>query len=252
MMKISLMKAIDHYVGRPLCLALDIYCRFRSLFPTSKFRHPQKILIMKYFGMGSILLASPMLRALKQKFPEAEIGFLTFAQNEDILGRMGVTDNIYTLRTGNFQLFLWDLFRQLRLIRKERYDVTIDMEFFAKFSTIMTFLSGSPIRIGYFLRQMWRGDLLTNQVYYNHYKHVTEVFGALAEPLGGEVKDMVLERPAVYDEEYKAADILLRKEGIEEGDRLIGFNVNVSDLAMERRWPKEEFPISCKSFIKRH
>jgi lipopolysaccharide heptosyltransferase II len=204
---------------------------------------------MKYFGMGSIILASPLLRAIKQSYPSARIGFLTFASNRDIVGRLALVDTIYALRTDSPLHFAADLFKSIWRIRRERYDITIDMEFFAKFSTIMTYVSGSPVRIGYFLRQMWRGNLLTHQIYYNHYKHITEVFGALAAPLEIEIADYALTSPSFSPTEDAAAALILEKEGVRKNDVLIGFNVNVSDLSPERRWPRQEFQSLAKALM---
>ena len=241
-MNIRTMKAIDHFVGIPVCLMLDLFQHIWVTFQRSDNNPPpRRILVMKYFGIGSILLASPMLRAIKARYPEVTISFLTFAGNRDMVERLGLVDEIHTLRTDSLLHFVCDMAQVLHRIRFERYDVTIDMEFFSKFSTIVTYLSGSPVKIGYFLRQMWRGDLLTEQVYYNHYKHITEVFGALAVPLGVTVTNCSLQSPLITEEEKTAAGTMLEQEGIGPEELLIGFNVNASDLSLERRWPKAEF-----------
>jgi lipopolysaccharide heptosyltransferase II len=240
-MNISVMKKIDQYVGMPICLALDIVSRFRSIFPVRNIEKPRKILVMKFFGMGSVILSSPMLNGLRNTFPVAEISFLTFASNKDIIERLNLVNNVYCLRTSSFLEFAGDLIRTLLAIRKERFDVTIDMEFFSKFSTIITFLSASPIRIGYYLRQLWRGDLLTHQIYYNHYKHITEVFAALAAPLNVQVENYKLIRPAISAAEIKSALQLLSSVGIQPDEGLICFNVNASQMSLERRWPMKEF-----------
>ncbi len=240
-MKTSTMKTIDHYLGIPVCLFLDIVQRLREIFPRQHVRVYRRILVMKFFGMGTILLASPMLRAIKARHPDATIGFLTFESNRDIVMRLGLVDEVYTLRTGTLRQFAGDLLRSIRVIRRSRYDVTIDMEFFSKFSTIITYLSGSPVRIGYFMRQLWRGDLLTEQIYYNHFKHITEVIGALAVPLDVRITDGTIQRPMISSSDLERASELLTSEGVDSNELLIAFNVNVSDLSLERRWPKEHF-----------
>lgn len=235
------MKTLDWMLGVPVCLCLDLVKKVADLIPGRRYHQPRKILVMKYFGMGSILLASPLLRALRQQHPEATISFLTFASNRSIVERLKLVDRVYLLRTDSLLNFVGDLARNLWQIRCERYDVTIDMEFFAKFSTIMTYLSGSPKRIGYFLRQIWRGDLLTDHIYYNHFKHITEIFAALATPLGVTVTDYSLTPPAISQAEQASATEVLAAHGISNEQPLIAFNVNASDLSYERRWPKEQF-----------
>jgi lipopolysaccharide heptosyltransferase II len=248
-MNVRIMKTIDHYLGIPMCFVLDFFQMVVALLPKKSPGPPTKILIMKYFGIGSIILSSPLLRALKNNYPNAKIAFLTFASNQDIVKRLALVDVVYTLRTDRPVHFVADLFSTIWKIRHERYDITIDMEFFAKFSTIMTYISGSPIRIGYFLRQLWRGNLLTHQIYYNHYKHITEVFGALAAPLGIQISDYALTRPFFSESENNAAALILEKEGVQKNDLLIGFNVNVSDLSLERRWPKQKFQALAKALM---
>lgn len=241
-MNMKNMKQLDHYAGIPICLLLEVFHRLPSLSsPRGKNNPPRKILLMKFFGMGSILLSSPMLRGLRERYPDAEIGFLTFASNRSIVERLHLVDHIYSLNTGSLTTFVLDVVRQLWRIRKEGYDVTIDLEFFSKFSTIVTYLSGSQVRIGFFLRQLWRGDLLTEQIYYNQYRHITKVIGALVAPLDVNITDYGIQRPAFSDSELARAMELLSSCGVGPDDLVIGFNVNVSDLSLERRWPKESF-----------
>ncbi len=248
-MNIKEMKKIDHYVGIPVCLFFDLLKKIFFFLPSRRFGTPRKILIMKFFGMGSIVLSSPMLRALKRKHPQAKIAFLTFSKNRSIVERLGLADHVYILRTDSLFRFCIDVLKTVLAMRREHYDVTIDMEFFAKFSTIMTHLSGSPVRIGYFLRQIWRGDLLTHQVYYNHFKHITEIFAALVAPLDVPVDDHSLERPAVSPvEDVKAAE-LLAQYGIRSDELIIVFNVNASELSMERRWPTQNFRILAEALL---
>lgn len=240
-MRVSTMKAIDHYLGIPICLLLELYQRLASLFRFKERRPVDRILFVKFFGMGSILLATPMLRAVKEKFPDAEVALLTFAENREIVERLMVADIVLTLRTQSLPVFTLDLISVLWRIRKLRFYATVDMEFFSKFSTIVTYLSGSPVRIGYFLRQLWRGDLLTDHIYYNHYKHITEVFAALAAPLGVTVSNFTVKSPVLSNEEAIEADLLLEGEGLSSKEAIIGFNVNASELSLERRWPDHRF-----------
>ena len=48
--------------------------------PTDKVKN---ILVIKFFGLGSILLMTPALRGLKSLYPKANICFLTFAENTE-------------------------------------------------------------------------------------------------------------------------------------------------------------------------
>jgi ADP-heptose:LPS heptosyltransferase len=65
-----------------------------------------------------------------------------------------------------------------------------------------------------------------------------------------EITDYSLTRPFFSEAENAAAGLILEKEGVQKQDVLIGFNVNVSDLSLERRWPKQEFQTLAKALLK--
>jgi ADP-heptose:LPS heptosyltransferase len=98
---------------------------------------------------------------------------------------------------------------------------------------------------------MWRGDLLTHQIYYNHYKHITEVFGSLVAPLGVKVIDYTLSVPRISESDEHAASVLLEEQGLTAAVPFIIVNVNVSDLSLERSWPLPSFQ-ELTSGLQRH
>lgn len=252
-MNIQQMRNIDSLIGGIVCLLLEISERLKRIF----FKRPsiptdvKRILITKYLGMGSILLATPMLRALRSKFPKSKIVFLTFDGNAQFARQIRLIDEVISIRTKTLSSFTVDLVRALFKIRRERFDVVFDLEFFARFSTIVSYLSGAKMRVGYYLPKLWRGDLLTHQVHFNPYKHVTEVFAAQLKPLDVEITDFTLIPPMVREDKVKDVTLLLEEKGLMEGEWIASVNVNASDLSKERRWPKESFVKLIASIIER-
>ena len=241
-MNTSQMRRIDFFLGGALCFLLDLYERVRRVFVHP---HPlgpvRKILVTKYMGMGSILLATPTLRALRQAYPESRLVFLTFQGNARFAERLPLIDEVRYFRTSSFVALGSDLWTTLRELRRERFDLVLDLEFFARFSTIVSYLIGGTMRFGYYLPKLWRGDLLTHQIHFNPYRHVTEVFAAQLAPLGITVSDFSLTPPQTPPGAAESLVVLLRAQGVLEGERLVVMNVNASDLSMERRWPHGHF-----------
>ena len=136
-MKINQMKAIDKWLGIPICILLTLFNKI-WIFPKFRKRKDKvkKILVMKYFGIGSILLATPAFRALRKSFPDANITFLTFSSNEEICNILKIADDYIYLSTKDFSAFFFRTLRALWKIRKEQFDISVDMEFFSKFSTM--------------------------------------------------------------------------------------------------------------------
>lgn len=82
-----------------------------------------KILIIRFSSIGDILLTSPLLRVLKNRFPQAKIDFVTKSQYHDLLSTNPNIHAIYTLDTKGGHAAL----KQLRQnVRKNIYDLIID------------------------------------------------------------------------------------------------------------------------------
>ncbi len=130
-MNIKTMKFIDAFLGIPICLLLTIYNKIKHLIcgsnRTIKDSEINKIILIKFFGMGSIILSTPMIRRLKQKYPNAKIYFLTFAGNEEICNLIEFIDEVYGIRTKSFTLLCCDLLSIIHKLRSKHCDVVIDM-----------------------------------------------------------------------------------------------------------------------------
>ncbi len=246
-MKIDTMKAIDHRLGLVICLFLDAVHRAARLVKGRRREvgEVRRILVTKYFGMGSILLATPMLAALRRRFPDASITLLTFENNREFGGLLTCVDDVLCLRTAGLGVFLRDVLAALWTCRRRRIDVAVDLEFFSKFSTIVTYLSGARVRVGFQLRSLWRGDLLTHPVYMNQHRHITRAYFAMAEALGARLPDptvSALEPPRDAVRVSDAARERVRRRLAEFGDGpFIAVNPNASELSFERRWPAKRF-----------
>jgi ADP-heptose:LPS heptosyltransferase len=251
-MNIKTIKFLDETVGPLICFCFHWYNSVKKIFLISKYKIvPEKvknILIIKFFGMGSIILAGPMFRALRGKFPKAKIILLTFSSNKEISQRLGFINEVVGVNTGSFLKFTKSLLKSIWHIKKKRCEISIDLEFFSKSSTLIQYMCGTKIRIGYYLIQigfllkmMWRGNLLTHNVYYNPHKHTSEAFLALARSIGADTDDMSLPAVSIYDEDRSRLTKLLSNIEINKKNFIIIMNINASQLCLERRWPIEKF-----------
>ena len=67
-----------------------------------------------------------------------------------------------------------------------KLDAAIDMEFFARGSAVIAFLSGARARVGFhtwYAAGPYRGDLFTHRLLYNPHLHTTTTFQVLVEAL---------------------------------------------------------------------
>lgn len=87
--------------------------------------NPQKILIIKPSGIGDIVHAAPVAKALKIIYPAAKIHWIVFTRFAGILRSVeGVDSVIKWDRRGGLK----EYFRVLGEIRRQRYDIVIDLQ----------------------------------------------------------------------------------------------------------------------------
>jgi hypothetical protein len=64
------------------------------------------------------------------------------------MGRIA-PENVFTIRNDRISASVGDAFQAIYLIRKLRIDAAIDLEFFARSSAALSFLSGARYRVGF-------------------------------------------------------------------------------------------------------
>ena len=182
-MNVRLYRWIDQWFGPPICAVLSA---FRRIVPRRvKAAPPRKILVILLSEMGSLVLASPMFDYLKQRYPGASLHLLQFRRNREAVDLLGVvpSENVITLDDRSFSSLIRSAFQVLRTLRAMRADVVIDCELFARMSSILSFLSGAPVHVGFhrFTQEgLYRGSFITRPVLYNPYRHISNQFLTLA------------------------------------------------------------------------
>jgi ADP-heptose:LPS heptosyltransferase len=233
------MRLMDRFIGIPLCWSLGLYYRLFGNSGNSQLRQPVKsILVIKFFGMGSILLATPAISLIRRAFPEARISFLSFRNNKELLERISTIDEVLTVNRSSFVSFMKETLLVAHSIRLNHYDIVFDFEFFSKYSTLLNGLSRAHIRIGFDLPTMWRASILTHQVPLEKNQHVVHSFCAQIKSVATKADHTPdVEAPRICDSDHAS---LLRKFPIDR-KRIITINVNAGDTFLERRWPGERF-----------
>ncbi len=111
-------------------------------------RKVKKILVIKPAAIGDVLLCTPVIENLRHNFPEARIVFLTQKYCKEVL-----TGNPFLNRILTYDLKLDSGWCLIRNIRKQKYDLVIDL-FGNPRTAIITFCSRARYRVGY--RFNWR------------------------------------------------------------------------------------------------
>lgn len=252
-MKIKTLRIIDLWVGRPICWFITLLYFAKGLLVTRTApADPRQILFIKLFGAGSIVLAYPTVREVQRRFPKAELYFLTFRANRPVLTLLGAIPegNIYTVRNDTFLHLVHDICVCLNGLIRKKLDVIIDLEFFSRFTAILSFALRSQLRIGFYgfhTEGLRRGRFINGQVNYNHTLHTARAFFTLLRPLGigqerfDPILPLIPPTPAYPGNIRSLLPAAPSGDGRTETTRWIAINPNTSDLIDLRRWPDEHF-----------
>jgi len=263
---VNTMRAIDHWVGVPLCAVASplvvLMDGVKNIFGRGP-EAPKKLLFIELSEMGSAILVDPAMRNAQAR--GAELFFLIFKSNRASLTLLNTVkpENIFTIDSSSLGGLIKDTLRFLIIARRHRIDTVIDLELFSRFTALLTGLCGARRRVGYHIfhgEGLWRGFMLTRKVHYNPHIHITKNFlslihAAFAKQIevpfskiqipDSEVRlEQAVINPAVLQKVRERIEKLAKESGIEYAhgkNRLILINPNASDLLPQRRWAQQRF-----------
>jgi ADP-heptose:LPS heptosyltransferase len=260
-MNVAFMRSVDRKLGVPLCFFLSCVHGLRCIFSKPRLiRDPEKILFIELSEMGSMVLAYSLFKKTKELFPEAGLYFLTFNENRHAVDILGIIpgQNVITVSSRNFFSFFFSSISAMRKLRRLKISLALDMELFARFTAILSYLSGAKNRVGYFRYRnegLYRGNFLTHKVAFNPHIHMSQNLLNLVYALRSSSEDVPLTKRTLSDEDIVIPRIqasedsrmrILNKLQEENKDitsdkKIVLLNPNVSDIVPIRRWPLENY-----------
>lgn len=239
-MNLSLAKAVDRYVGIAACGALA-GARFVREFvaPRQDVVRVRTILCIKFWGLGNVVLLLPVLRRLRERHPEARIVFVSLRRNRELLDACPWIDRAVYVDDANpvtlVGSYLLAAFRAWR----ERPDVAIDFEQFARASAILAVLARSRQIVGLDTPGQGRAGLFHKVVRYDDHQHMSKTFLDLARAAGAADGPYVPEPFDVGDAARReAADLL---SAARTSGPLVVMHPGSGDNFQGRRWPAQSF-----------
>ena len=231
--RIKWAKLADNYLG-----ALLVYLA-AGLLPRrpSHQAHVRKILFIKFWGIGSIVLSEPSLRWLRSRYPKAELHYLTLERNRALFTLIPAIETLHPLTFGGVWSFFLETSRLLGRLRREDYDLVFDAEFFVNFSGLVAHLSAPAQVVGFARETAPKTRLQDVSIPFHEDAHTCQQFLNLVRQSGNGKEQSRSLRPMLALDE--SSDSFLQTPL--EGRTYAVMNVNASPLAVERRWPRERF-----------
>jgi ADP-heptose:LPS heptosyltransferase len=249
---------IDYWIGVPICFALTLWARLtgRSAGRAAGAR-PESVLFIELAEMGSTVLACPAVHRLRTRYPDAKIFFLLFKHIDVSVKVLNLIpdDHVFTIDITSPATIVRDTWKFMGDARRVGIDTAINLEMFARFSTILTFLSGAGTRVGFHpftQKGLYIGDLFTHRVAYNPHIHTWQSLMALVQALDAAPDELPMGKfpaigredcvvPRVQTDESARQRIASLLTPAVAGKRLIAINPNASKLISIRKWPLESY-----------
>jgi len=211
----------------------------------------KKFLIINPFGIGDVIFTTPVIRSIKENFPESSIGYWCNERVGDILRDNPLIDKVFALSRGDLKRIsgysriqgLRSSWRLFSAIKKERFDISLDFSLEHRYSLISK-LAGIKKRVGFDYKK--RGRFLTDSVDITGYqdKHAVEYYLSLLEFIGIKALNPRLEL-FIAGEAKDKAEALFKDLGISAKERVIaiapGGGVSWGKDAEYKHWQAEKF-----------
>jgi len=263
---VNTMRAIDHWVGVPLCAIVSPFVALldgvKTIFSSAP-ETPKKLLFIELSEMGSAILVDPAMRNAQAR--GAELFFLIFKSNRASLTLLNTVkpENIFTIDASSLGGLIKDTLRFLIVARQRQIDTVIDLELFSRFTALLTGLCGARRRVGYHIfhgEGLWRGFMLTRKVHYNPHIHITKNFLSLIHAAFAKKIEVPFSKIQIPDSEVRLEQAVINPAALQKvserieklaqdsglqyisgKNRLILINPNASDLLPQRRWAQQRF-----------
>ena len=257
------MRRVDYWLGVPICFALTIMSRIASALVSRGRREPappRNVLFIELAEMGSTVLACPAVHHLRSTYPDCAAFFLLFKHIDESVKVLNLVPDahVMTIDASSARTIVRDTIRFMADARRQRIDTVINLEAFARFSTILSYLSGARTRVGFHAftqRGLYTGDLLTHKVIYNPHVHTWQSMVTLVKALGGPTAELPLGKFPVSTRDecvvpritsdpvsrQRVQDLMTRESPTVVGKRLIAVNPNSSKLIGIRKWPLDRY-----------
>ncbi len=212
---------------------------------------PKRFLIINPFGIGDILFTTPLIRALKEAYPDCFIGYWCNRRVRPLLEANPKINKLFDLNRGDLKkLFkksffsgLWETLKLGREIKEGNFNICFDFSLDHRYSLFAKII-GIRRRVGFNYKN--RGRFLTERIELGGYsdKHVVEYYLDLLRFLNIEAKDKSMELIISAAAKEKAENILTAK-GVEKGDLIVGIAPGAGGSwgkdAAYKHWPALKF-----------
>jgi ADP-heptose:LPS heptosyltransferase len=188
-LEIRIKQKLDYFVGYALIgLFLPIT---RLLGITLRRDHsakdqPGRILFIKLLGLGSLIVASDAITAIRMRYPGTRLILLTDANIAAGIAPFGLFDEIHVVNTHRLSATARDVLGFLARSWQWRNLWVIDLEVYSKLTTVFALMTLARNRFGFYLSPVpFRKYLNTHNIVFDQQAFLEDNYDAMAREVTG-------------------------------------------------------------------
>ncbi len=219
-----------------------------------------KFLIFNPFGIGDVLFTTPLIRNIKENFPQAKIFYICNKRVYPLLSRNIFLEKVYVFEKDDYRrlikksktAFLKEVFSFFKRIKRENFDVIFDFSLNSQYGLFFK-LCGIKKRVGFNYRNRGRFLNCKEELPLGYKdKHVADYYLQLVKFVGIKPKRVKFDL-FLREEDIERANNILKKLNLHKEEILVGICPGAGDSWREsayfKRWPKEYFSTLCNLII---
>ncbi len=221
-----------------------------------------KILIFNPFGIGDVLFSTPILKALKKRFPECLIGYICNKRTYELIVNNPMVSRVFVFEKDDYRRewnrskirCIKDIISFLKGLKGEHFDMVFDLSL-GYFYSMLFLAIGMKERVGFNYKN--RGRFLTKKLDIKGFdnKHVIEYYLDLVRLIGIEPEDKKIELHISQKDRTWTDDFLsgyhLKPQEIVIGI-IPGCGASWGKDAEFRRWGRRNFAAVADKLSERH
>lgn len=204
-------------------------------------KNPKKILIMRSGGIGDVLMSTPLVKAIKNHYKNAEITYFVGNWSKDVLKDNPNINQIFNyddLIIINLKIF--KILKLVKQIRKQKFDLCFNLEKSWHWG-MLSFLFKVPSRVGF--NRLGEGFANSLTVPFDGSKYELDYYLDLAKLVNIKVPTNNMEF-YLTKQEKETADNFIKKNKL-KNKKIIGIAPggadNPAQQAFIKRWPLENY-----------
>jgi heptosyltransferase-2 len=215
-------------------------------------KNPKKILIIRSGSIGDVLMTTPLIRAIRQKYKKAYISYLVGEWSREVLAHNKNIDEIISFDEQIiFNYNLYEINKLKNYIQRKKFDLCFILDKSYHWN-LFAYLCKIPFRIGFDRRgEGFRNNL---NVKFEGKKSELEYYLGIAKLLGINIRskkmDLFLSK---NDKEF--SNIFIKSHNL-KNKKIIGIAPggaeNPGDKRHIKRWPREKYIELIKRIINKN